>query len=148
MTAHDGIRGECQTGAHDMDLRTLPFGIEIETIGQTREHLARALAGVLGGAAASAAGGGDTWEVADAQGRTWRLVRDGSLSDPERQAEIVSPILGWHDLELLQHVVRTLRAAGARVDDSTAIHYARTVVMRSPGRGGGRQGAILVADCA
>jgi hypothetical protein len=104
-------------------MRNLTFGIEIETIGQSRETLAYALQTVLGGTAHHTGGSYDAWEVADASGRKWKLVTDGSLSAPrERQAEVVSPILRYEDLDQVQEVVRALREAGAKVDGSCGIH--------------------------
>lgn len=93
--------------------------IEIETVGLTREHLARAILTVVGGEAAPE---GSSWRVSDRTGRVWRVVPDGSLSGGEASGEIVSPILGYSDIEELQNVVRAVRAAGARADPSTGIH--------------------------
>ncbi|MBP7431696.1 MAG: amidoligase family protein, partial [Candidatus Hydrogenedentes bacterium] len=66
----------------------------------------------------------DPWQVTDAQGRIWKVVKDASLNNvPEHlRAEIVSPILNYGDMETLQQVIRAVRAAGARVDATTAIH--------------------------
>jgi phage terminase large subunit-like protein len=66
--------------------------------------------------------------VLDVRGRTWRVVRDGSLTG-DINGEIVSPVLEYADIEELQQVVRAARAAGARADHSTGVHYARAVVM-------------------
>ena len=99
-------------------MKTLRFGIEIETVGLHRERLARAIHSVVGGTLAE-----DyyTWSVTDTSGRTWRVVPDGSLS-AEASGEIVSPILGYDDLDQLQAVVRAVSLAGARADYSTGIH--------------------------
>jgi hypothetical protein len=77
-------------------LKTLRFGIEIETVGLDRERLARAIQGAVGGTV-----GSDyrSWHVTDAKARTWRVVPDGSLSGGERSGEIVSPILAYEDIE-------------------------------------------------
>ena len=95
-------------------MRNLRFGIEIETIGLSRQALATAIQTATGGSI-------DGEAVTDTQGRTWRVVPDGSLSG-NLNGEIVSPILGWDDMELLQNVVRAVRHAGARTDASTGIH--------------------------
>jgi hypothetical protein len=99
-------------------MKTLRFGIEIETVGLDKEGAARAIAAVLGGTARPAGSG---WEAVAADGRVWRAVPDGSLSG-YRNAEIVSPILAWEDMEKLQEIVRALHAAGARADASCGIH--------------------------
>lgn len=100
-------------------LRSLKFGIELETTGLGREALARALAEVLEGTARAEARG---WSVSDLQGRTWHVVRDASLSGGDQSGEIVSPILTYADLDRVQAVVRAVRAAGAKTDASTGIH--------------------------
>jgi hypothetical protein len=100
-------------------MKTLRFGIEIETVGLDKEGAARAIAAVVGGTARSSWNG--AWEAVGPDGRVWRAVHDGSLSG-YRNAEVVSPILAYEDLEMLQQVVRALHAAGARADASCGIH--------------------------
>jgi hypothetical protein len=99
-------------------MKTLRFGIEIETVGLSKEGAARAIAGAIGGTARP---GGNGWEAVAVDGRVWRAVPDGSLSGYQN-AEIVSPILGYADIETLQAIVRALHAAGARADASCGIH--------------------------
>lgn len=104
-------------------MRTLQFGIEIETVGINRQALALAICGAVAGSMTSAISEyGDSWRVTDTRGRVWRVVHDGSLSGGTDSGEIVSPILGYDDIELLQQVVRAVRAAGARTDETTGIH--------------------------
>jgi hypothetical protein len=100
-------------------MKGLRFGIEIETVGLDRERLARAIQGALGGTVSSDY---RAWQVTDAKGRTWRVVPDASLSGGERSGEIVSPILTYGDIEDLQSVVRAVRTAGARCDETTSVH--------------------------
>jgi hypothetical protein len=97
-------------------MKTLRFGIEIETVGLSREDLARAIHSAVGGSLVP----GST-SVTDPNGRVWRVEYDGSLSGYSN-GEIVSPILTYDDLDLLQAVVRAVAAAGARADYSTGIH--------------------------
>ena len=106
-------------------MRTLHFGIEIETIGQTREKVARAIQRVVGGTVRHVGTPFcyDPWHVVDARGRTWRVVADSSLSAPKHlQAEVVSPVLAYEDIPELQEVVRAVRRAGAKVDGSCGLH--------------------------
>ncbi|MBZ0120713.1 MAG: amidoligase family protein [Sandaracinaceae bacterium] len=99
-------------------MKTLRFGIEIETVGLSRQALAQAIHSGVGGTLSSF----DTF-VRDPQGRTWSVVHDGSLSGgSHRSGEIVSPVLTYDDLPVLQEVVRAVRRAGARVDTSCGIH--------------------------
>src|SRR5689334_10096586 len=96
-------------------MKTLKFGIEIEVVGLTKAAIAAAVAEGTGGQVR-----GSQYEphVIDTQERTWKVVHDGSLSSGDRSGEIVSPILTYEDLDVLQSVVRAVRAAGGRSDAS------------------------------
>ena len=100
-------------------MKTLRFGIEIETVGLSRTKLAEAIHSVVGGTVSN-----DYRDVriTTASGRTWKVVPDGSLSGGENSGEIVSPVLGYDDIEELQNIIRAVRTAGARTDHSTGIH--------------------------
>ena len=100
-------------------MKTLRFGIEIETVGLSRTKLAEAIHSVVGGTISN-----DYRDVriTTASGRTWKVVPDGSLSGGENSGEIVSPVLGYDDIEELQNIIRAVRTAGARTDHSTGIH--------------------------
>ena len=99
-------------------MRTLNFGIEIETVGIGKEQAARAIQRVVGGEARPVGSG---WQVTAADGRAWRAVPDGSLAGA-MNAEVVSPILQYGDMDMLQEVCRALREGGGRPDPSAAIH--------------------------
>ena len=99
-------------------MKTLRFGIEIETVGASKEAVARAIQSVVGGEARGAGGG---WEVVASDGRIWRAVPDGSLSGCAN-AEIVSPILCYADIDIVQQIVRAVHGAGGRADSSCGIH--------------------------
>jgi hypothetical protein len=107
-----------------MNLRDLRFGIEIETIGRTRDAVANAIQSVAGGSVRYHGGVFDAWHVTEGLGRVWKVVSDASLVSvsPRHRAEVVSPVLKYDDLELLQGVVRSIRSGGARVDAHCAIH--------------------------
>jgi len=90
------------------------FGIEIETVGLSRTGIAAAILSVTGGTLY-----GESVRLPD--GRTWTVVPDGSLSG-HLNGEIVSPICTYDDLETVQAIVRAVRDAGARVDESCGIH--------------------------
>lgn len=100
-------------------MKTLRFGIEIETVGLSRAKLAQAVHSVVGGAVT------DEYRAAritDGRGRTWRVVPDASLSAGETSGEIVSPVLSYEDIEELQQIIRAVRRAGGRADASCGIH--------------------------
>jgi len=104
-------------------MQDLTFGIEIETIKQTRKTVAEAIKTVVGGSVKHEGLSYDAWTVKDAKGRTWKVVTDSSLNaDREYQAEIVSPVLKAEDIDELQEIIRAVRAAGAKVDSSCGIH--------------------------
>lgn len=59
--------------------------------------------------------GYDTWSAYDAQNREWKFMRDVSIhsnTDYEK-CELVTPILTYDDMELLQGLIRKLRRRGA-----------------------------------
>lgn len=105
------------------------FGIELEMTGLTREKAAKVLRNALeangcGPAAFYRHGGAyDAWHVTDGRGRTWKLVRDSSIAIEGGEAvELVTPVLGWADIPLLQACIRALRKAGARVNETCGLH--------------------------
>jgi len=105
------------------DLRDLRFGIEIETMGQTRHTVASIIQGITGGTITNDGGVYSAYSVRQPDGRTWKVVTDGSINAPrDLQAEINSPILTYGDIDTLQRVIRALRAGGVRVDGSCGIH--------------------------
>ncbi len=109
-----------------MDLCELHFGVEIETVRRTRKRVAEAIQSVVGGSVTHPGRPGvfDPWEVADAQGRTWKVVSDGSLGHvpSHLRAEVVTPVLAYGDILTLQEVIRAVRKCGAKVDRHCGIH--------------------------
>lgn len=106
-------------------LKAFRFGVEIETIGVKRESLAKAVAKILhlpADAVVHAGGYYDKWTVKVLDGRVWTFMSDASLSGGTQNAEIVSPILTYADLEMLQEVIRAARERGAKVDSSCRVH--------------------------
>jgi len=89
-----------------MDLREINFGVEIETVKRTRERVARAIHSVVGGEVRHTGrpASFDPWEVVDDQGRTWKVVSDGSLINVpgHLRAEVVSPVLAYADIPTLE----------------------------------------------
>ena len=113
------------------------FGIEIEMTGITRKKAAETLAGFFGTEAEYAGTSYETYTVKDRDGRTWKLMRDGSIrcqltnergirdftAADRYSVELVTPILTYEkDIGTLQEIVRTLRKAGAFTNDSCGIH--------------------------
>ncbi len=76
---------------------------------------------VLGGSVEHFGGGYDKYNVYDSKGRRWSVVYDSSIScvdkngrsaSREYSVEIVTPVLEYEDMTLLQEVVRSIRKAG------------------------------------
>lgn len=76
----------------------------------------------------------DTWEVEDTEGKKWKFMYDSSINAQIRQnghyvsagdeykTEMVSPKLEYSEMEKLQEVVRCLKRAGAKVNQSCGMH--------------------------
>jgi hypothetical protein len=113
------------------EILTRAFGVEIETVGSTRANIAKYIAAAIPGSTVRQ--GSDSYKsyyVAMTDGREWRIMGDGSLTGSmhgaprwtDKAGEVVSPILTWTDMDLLQTVVRAIRKAKATIDPSCGIH--------------------------
>ena len=93
------------------------IGVEVEMNHITRSAAAKVAADLFGtGRYQDTAfrNGYCTWSAWDQQGREWKFQRDSSIAGPESQkCELVTPILKYEDIELLQELIRKLRKAGA-----------------------------------
>lgn len=112
-------------------MKSQRFGIEIEMTGITRAHAARLTADYFHTTVSHIDDGYDSYIVNGNDGRKWKFVRDQSIdrqngsshtSRHEYSVEFVSPICKYEDIETIQEIVRKLRTAGARVNDSCGIH--------------------------
>ncbi len=112
-------------------MRSQRFGVEIEMTGLTRAAAAQAVAGYFHTTATHVGGFYDAYSVRDGQDRQWKFVSDASIRPEARRGqsagsaykvEFVSPICKYEDIETLQALIRTLREAGAKVNDSCGIH--------------------------
>ena len=102
-------------------ITTQKFGIEVECTGLTRAEASEALAGVFATEPRHFGGAYDKYGEWDSKGRLWTIVsdssiectyRDGEPADSFFAVELVSPILDYEDISLLQEVIRALRHAG------------------------------------
>ena len=92
------------------------FGVEIEMTGLTRRGAAKLASRFFGTDDYYYHGGGyDTWIATDAQGRQWKFMSDSSIRQENGEAvELVTPVLTYeNDIEILQKLIRELRAGGA-----------------------------------
>ena len=102
-------------------LRSQTFGVEIECYNISREKAAQVAAGYFGTNNYRYTGNTDhyrCWSAFDAQGRKWKFESDSSIdaASDDEQTEVVTPVLRYNDIELLQGLVRVLRKAGAKSD--------------------------------
>ncbi|MBQ8697715.1 MAG: amidoligase family protein, partial [Schwartzia sp.] len=83
------------------------IGVEVEMYNITRRRAARVAAEFFGTGRyedTASRNGYSAWSAWDAEGREWKFQRDVSIvarNDNER-TELVTPILGYKDIELLQ----------------------------------------------
>lgn len=105
-------------------MKSQEFGVEIEFSFITRQKAEEVLINVL-----------ENEFLIDYEGRQWQVIRDGSIvprkrdsvgnivdADDYYKVELVTPILGYNDIPLLQQVIRALRKAGAEPSDLCGIH--------------------------
>ena len=97
------------------------FGVEIECTGLTRATASKTLSSVLGGVAEHLGGGYDKYIICDSKDRKWSIVYDSSIrcvnkngnsASRDYAVEIVTPVLEYEDIPILQEVVRAVRKAG------------------------------------
>ena len=97
------------------------YGVEVECTGLTREAAAKAISKVLGGATEHLGGTYDKYIVRDSKDRKWSIVYDSSIRCVDKSGcsasrnyavELVTLVLEYEDMSLLQEVVRAVRKAG------------------------------------
>lgn len=96
------------------------IGVEIEMNNITREKAASVAAKFFGTGHyenTAARNGYCTWTAWDTEGREWKFQKDVSIAgNDSEKCEMVTPILYYKDIEMLQELVRKLRKAGAKSD--------------------------------
>lgn len=107
-----------QNQVNEMKKQTI--GVEVEMNRITREKVAKLAADFFGTDRyeyTARRNGYETWSAWDGSGREWKFQKDVSIAgcDSEK-CEMVTPILTYDDMELLQEIIRRLRKAGARSD--------------------------------
>ena len=111
-----------KTEAQIARMKEQTIGVEIEMNGISREKAAKIAADFFGtGRSQNTAfrNGYNTWSAWDSNGREWKFQKDVSIAGPDSEkCELVTPILHYEDIELLQELARRLRRAGAKSDYS------------------------------
>ena len=102
------------------NMKKQTIGVEVEMNSITRCRAAQIAAEYFGTGRyenTASRNGYYTFSAWDAQGREWKFQRDVSISGPDAEkCELVTPILHYEDIEMLQELVRRLRHAGAKSD--------------------------------
>ena len=109
-----------KTARQISEMKKQSIGCEIEMNNITREKAAKLAATFFGTGRyeyTHGRNGYSTWSAWDADGREWKFSKDVSIAGNENEkTELVSPILFYNDIPLLQELVRQLRHAGAKSD--------------------------------
>ena len=96
------------------------IGVEVEMNNITRKDAAKLAAEFFGTDRfedTAARNGYYTWSAWDASNREWKFQKDVSIAgDDAHKCELVTPILTYSDMEILQELIRKLRKAGAKSD--------------------------------
>ena len=104
------------------EMKKQTIGVEVEMNNIRREKAARLAAEYFGTGRfedTAIRNGYCTWSTWDTQGREWKFQKDVSIAGPDSEkCELVTPILTYDDIELLQELIRVLRRAGAKSDAS------------------------------
>ena len=102
------------------EMKKQTIGVEVEMNHITRSGAAKIAAEYFGtGRCEDTArrNGYSTWSAWDASGREWKFQKDVSIAgDDAHKCELVTPILTYSDIEILQELIRRLRKAGAKSD--------------------------------
>ena len=110
------------------NMKKQTIGVEVEMNNIRRDKAAKLAADFFGTGRyenTASRNGYYTWSAWDAQGREWKFQRDVSIPGPDAEkCEMVTPILTYDDIELLQGLVRELRHAKARSsgDQNMGVH--------------------------
>ena len=104
------------------NMKNQTIGVEVEMNNITREKAAKTAATYFGTGRCENTqrrNGYSTWSAWDNHGREWKFQKDVSISGPDSQkCEMVTPVLTYSDMELLQGLVRELRHTGAKSSPS------------------------------
>lgn len=109
------------------------FGCEIEFTGISRDTAARVVARTLGTQKIYKGGVYNEHHIIDRMSRTWKIVRDASIKPSvtaDRQnpkldhykCELVTPILDYGDIQLLEKITSEIKAKGGVVNQSCGMH--------------------------
>ena len=111
-----------QTRARIEEMKKQTIGVEVEMNSIKRSKAAKIAADFFGTDRwenTAIRNGYMTWSAWDQQGREWKFQRDVSIAGPDdEKCELVTPILTYDDIPMLQELCRQMRHAGAKSDAS------------------------------
>ena len=103
-----------------VEMKKQTIGVEVEMNSITREKAAKIAAEFFGTERyqnTADRNGYCAWSAWDEAGREWKFQKDVSIAGPDSEkCEMVTPILTYADMEILQELIRRLRKAGAKSD--------------------------------
>ena len=103
-------------------MKNQTFGVEVEMNSITRNKAAKTAANYFGTFRyenTARQNGYQSYSAWDSKGREWKFSRDVSIAGPDdEKTELVSPVLTYEDMELLQGLIRALRKAGGKSSPS------------------------------
>lgn len=110
-------------------MKNQTIGVEIEMTGIRKAEAAAVAVNFLGGKIAREYDGYDTYNIIAPDQRIWKIMNDASIktmkntkgklkaiNNKDYSVELVTPILRYEDIEILQELIRRLRKAGAISD--------------------------------
>ena len=104
------------------NMKSQTYGVEVEMNNITRWNAAKTAATFFGTGRyedTHRSNGYESWSAWDAQGREWKFQKDVSIAGPDSEkCELVTPVLTYEDMELLQGLIRELRHAKAKSSPS------------------------------
>ena len=121
------------------EMKKQTIGVEVEMNSIARSKAAKLAAEFFGTGRwqdTARRNGYSTWSAWDAQGREWKFQKDVSIHGPDSEkCEMVTPILTYADIDLLQGLIRRLRRAGAKSDATRGcgVHLMSTIDVRGRG---------------
>lgn len=111
-----------KTARQIYNMKQQTIGVEVEMNRITRSDAAKVAAEFFGTGRfenTERRNGYETWSAYDQAGREWKFSCDGSIMGPRAErCELITPVLDYADIELLQGLIRALRKAGAKSDAS------------------------------
>ena len=108
------------------------FGVEYEFTGITREQAIKVISTYFTSSHYNEGGYYDKYVTKDSHNRTWTVMSDASIkklntlgratNDKRYSCELVTPVCQYGDIADIQQIIRELKKAGARVNESCGIH--------------------------